>query len=67
MRSDFFGLMAIMLLTVCTSACVRIDIGDDEVEATIGRQLTDLVVAKEVGAVTESEFQQARRKLLYID
>lgn len=54
-------------LILSTSACVRIEIGDDKTEASIGQQLTDLLEARQAGAVSESEFRAARKKLLAID
>jgi len=68
MKYRGFSLLLIAaLLIVNTSACVRIEIGDNKAEATIGEQLTDLVEAKKLGAVSESEFKEVRNKLLSLD
>jgi hypothetical protein len=74
--SLFIGLLAMSLLTGCVlnigggrKACAA---GSDEhpvvgqplVAPTVGQQLIDLQKAKEVGAITDKEYQDQRAKLL---
>ena len=58
------ALSAILLLTGCLALQVG---GGDKQEArkaTIGQQLIDLKSARDVGAITESEYQAQKAKLL---
>ena len=53
-------LMLVTLLTL--SSCVRVQTGS--IAPTIGRQVIDLVKAKELGAISEEEFRKARLRVL---
>jgi hypothetical protein len=64
MRSKCPWLLLTVVLCLGATSCVRIEIGDDKAEATVGQQLEDLADARRAGAVSESEFKQLRRKLL---
>ena len=59
-----FALSAILLL----NGCLALDIGGGSKtqtqKATVGQQLCDLQKAKDAGAITETEFQQQKEKLL---
>lgn len=57
-----FKLVAIILVLLSVSSCVRVETGN--MAPTIGKQVIDLVKAKEIGAITEEEFQKARLRLL---
>lgn len=51
-----------LLALLSLSGCVRVETG--RVAPTIGKQVIDLVNAKELGAISEEEFRKARLKLL---
>jgi hypothetical protein len=58
------ALAATLLLTGCLALQVG---GGDKQEAhkaTVGQQLVDLKTAKDTGAITESEYQTQKAKLL---
>jgi hypothetical protein len=62
--STTIALSAMLLLTGCLALQVG---GGDKKEtqkATIGQQLIDLKAAKDAGAITESEYQTEKAKLL---
>jgi hypothetical protein len=62
--STTIALSAMLLLTGCLA--LQFGGGDKQEahKATIGQQLVDLKAAKDAGAITESEYQIQRAKLL---
>jgi hypothetical protein len=68
MKTKLIGSLALALLT-CTvlSGCV-IALGNrvptEDRKATLGKQLTDLKQARESGAITEEEYQTAKKRLV---
>jgi hypothetical protein len=59
------ALSAMLLLTGCLA--VQLGGGDKQEahKATVGQQLTDLKAAKDAGAITESEYQAQKARLLH--
>ena len=61
------GIVAAFGLT-CLTGCVGLSIGGGSKTqtqtATVGQQLIDLQKAKEAGAITDSEYQAQKAKLL---
>ena len=57
-----FRLIVLLLALLSLSGCVRVESG--RVAPTIGKQVIDLVNAKELGAISEEEFRKARLRLL---
>ena len=57
---------ACLVCTTLFSGCV-VALGNrvpDERKATLGKQLTDLKQARDSGAISEEEYQTARKRLL---
>ena len=56
-------LLVLMVLAVLlNTGCVRVETGDSR--PTIGEQIVDLVKAREIGAISEEEFHQMRRRVM---
>lgn len=54
------GVIALLLLSV--AGCVKVDTGSST--PTMGSEIIDLSRAKELGKLTEQEYQELRRKVL---
>jgi hypothetical protein len=57
------ALVCATLLSGCVVALGNRDLPSDH-KATLGKQLTDLKQARESGAITEDEYQTAKKRLL---
>lgn len=53
---------AVLSAVVLLHGCVRVDIGEHA--PTLGDQLIDLYEAREMGAITQAEFEDLRRRLV---
>lgn len=65
-KSRVGSIAASSLALLLASGCIAIG-GSDRYEAknpTLGKQLQDLKVARDSGAVNDAEYQQAKSKLL---
>ncbi|MEX0942139.1 MAG: SHOCT domain-containing protein [Pseudomonadales bacterium] len=51
-----------IVIVLLLQGCVRVDIGEHA--PTLGDQLLDLYEARELGAITEAEFERLRRRLV---
>ena len=62
-----FSLALTAILSTLLSGCV-VALGNrvppDDRKATLGKQLTDLKQARDSGAITEEEYQTARKRIL---
>ncbi len=58
------GLSAMTLLTGCIGLSIGSGTTNKPKSATIGQQLIDLQKAKEAGAITDSEYQAQKVKIL---
>jgi hypothetical protein len=62
-----FSLALAAILSTLLSGCV-VALGNrvppDDRKATLGKQLTDLKQARDSGAITEEEYQTARKRIL---
>jgi len=56
------SLLLAALAAAAVSGCVRIDIGDES--PTIGQELVDLERARDVGTITEAEFDRLRKTIV---
>lgn len=60
------SLTAIFLSLLLLQGCVRINIGDEVVDATRGKELVDLEIALEKGVISLAEFAKLRGAILDI-
>lgn len=58
----FNKILAVLSAIVLLHGCVRVDVGEHA--PSLGRQLIDLYEARELGAITEAEFEDLRRRLV---
>ncbi len=58
------GLSAMTLLTGCIGLTIGGGTTNKPVTATVGQQLVDLQKAKDIGAITDAEYQAQRTKIL---
>ena len=61
MTSVIRGLL-VVLMTLGLASCIKVDTGTRK--PTMGSELIDLTRAREMGKVTDEEFQELRRKVL---
>ena len=57
-------LLLLALVLLALGGCVRIDIGDQLISPTLGKQLLELDTAFQQGALNLAEFTRARESLL---
>lgn len=64
-RRAFTGLV-LATLTLAPAGCLAIGGTDhfESVKPTLGKQLQDLKMARDNGAITDTEYQQAKAKVL---
>jgi len=55
-----------LIVILLAAGCVRIDVGEKTSSPTLGEQMIDLYKARQAGAVSESEYEETRKKLLNI-
>jgi hypothetical protein len=56
-------LMASIILLTVPSGCIAVD-ESGNTRPTVGQELIDLKAARDVGAISEAEYQDTRSKLL---
>ena len=66
MKSSFIPILAVSGLILSCGCAWEIGGGAKHaiIQPTLGQQLTDLQKAKEAGAITDSEYQAQKQKLL---
>jgi PBP1b-binding outer membrane lipoprotein LpoB len=68
MRTSAFARAAIiavaMTLSGCSSGCIAVGGTDNTTQPTLGKQLCDLKVARDTGAIGDNEYADAKTKLL---
>jgi hypothetical protein len=68
MKKSSFSVPALVVFAALLSDCLGLQLGGGTRSVkeipTLGRQLSDLQKARETGAITESEFETQKTKLL---
>ncbi len=57
-------LVTALSLSGCAGGCIAVGGTDNYQAPTLGRQLQELKVAKDTGAITDAEYQDTKTKML---
>jgi len=63
-RGQVVMLSALTLTALTAAGCIAVGGTDNYTQPTLGRQLQDLKVARDTGAVSDTEYADAKSKLI---